>query len=235
MVARLGADTIGGLRREKAHGAVTPVVRQRTAIDDAQDIGLIEVEDRQQLDGGHAEVFQVGDLLRDSGERAGVLDGGGRRLRESSDVHLIDNRVLGGKVERPVALPVVDGGVDDHRAHGSSHVVIRPAGADAVPEAVGVAARIGVDEDLIPVEPVAGAGVERATHAVSVVGARLKPAHEDMPEVKGLVDVRVQRDRLKRLRGVMGGEEEQFDTGGILRKEREIDAVRRWGGAEGVR
>ena len=156
-------------------------------------------------------------------------------MRKTPDVHLIDDGVLAGTVQGPIALPIVGGGVGDNGAHGSGEVVIRPAGAGAFPEAVGVATRVGVDEDLIPVEPMAGAGIERAIHAVSVVGARLEPAHEDMPEMKGLVDVRVQEDRLERLRSVMGGEEEQFDTGGILREEREIDAFRRWSRPQGVR
>jgi hypothetical protein len=35
------------------------------------------------------------------------------RLRKSPDVHLVNDGVLHGTVERPVALPAVSGGVDD--------------------------------------------------------------------------------------------------------------------------
>ena len=62
-----------------------------------------------------------------------------------------------------------------------------------------------------------------------------QPANECVPEVKRLVHVRVQADRLTRLGRVVRCEQQQFHAGGVFRKYRKIDAFRRHGRPEGMR
>src|SRR5215469_7263967 len=92
----LRADTKSGLRCEVAYRAVPPVVGQGPPLHLAQDSRLIEVEYREQLHRRNAEILQVWDLLDDSRERSGMSYPGGRRLRKSSDMHLIDDGVFHG-------------------------------------------------------------------------------------------------------------------------------------------
>ena len=75
--AVLGADTVARLRRHMGVGVVAP----DSCCSSEPSIGLmprtlalVEGEDGQQLDRGHAQRLQVGDLLDHAGEGAGVLD-----------------------------------------------------------------------------------------------------------------------------------------------------------------
>src|SRR5579883_678950 len=208
VAALRGVHAVSRLGSEKPHRAVTPVIRQGTAIHGAQDIGFIEIEYRQQFDRGDAKVGQVGNFLDDAGESARVLHAGSGRLGKAPDMHFIDDGLLHGAAEGAVAFPVVARGVDHHRAHGGGDVVVRSAGARADPEAVGIAARVGIDQDFVGVEAMAGRRIGGTIHPERIVAARGEPAHEDVPEVKRLVDERIEADHLRRLRRVVGGKQQ---------------------------
>ncbi len=55
-----------------------------------------------------------------------------------------------------------------------------------------------------------------------------------MPVEETLVDVRVEWNDLKRLQVIVAFEQQQFDTGGILREQGKIYSVRRYRGAKRI-
>ena len=146
--------------------------------------------------------------------------------REAADVHLVDDRLVHRLVERTVAFPVVVRDVDHHAPHRGRQVVAGAAGVDPVPDRVGIAEGVKVDEDLagIEAEPFA-VKVVGAVHAVGVVGARPQPLDVNVPEEKRLVDGRIELDDLGRLPVVVLVEEEQLHGGGISRKGGKVDAA----------
>ncbi len=76
--------------REERHRRVAPVVDVS-----GRAVERVELEDRQQLDGGHAEILQVRDLLDDPGiGAAGVFGQARARMPgEAAHVHLVDDRL----------------------------------------------------------------------------------------------------------------------------------------------
>src|SRR5262249_32759874 len=168
--------------------------------------------------------LQVRDLLDDPQECSRAPYSGGRRLRKSSDVYLVNDGVFHGAVERTVTFPVVAGAIDDDRTHGSGQVIVRSAGGSTFPKGVGIAAGVGINQHLLFVEPVTGGRIPRAIHAKRVVCTGLQPVYKYVPEVEALVDGWIELHYLEGLRRVMRREQEQFHPGGICRKEGEIDA-----------
>ena len=91
-------------------------------------------------------------------------------------------------VEQPIAFPVIVRNVDDHAPHRACQVVVRAAGIGPVPERVGVAVGVGVDEDLVGIEAEAlPVQVRRAVDAVGVVRAGPQSLDVDVPEEEALV------------------------------------------------
>src|SRR5512143_3061471 len=85
----------------------------------------IELENWKQFDSRDPELFEVRDLLDDSGigttvrfceARAGVR-------RETAHVHLVDDGARPGPLQRSVALPVVGSRIGNDALHGICGVV----------------------------------------------------------------------------------------------------------------
>jgi hypothetical protein len=84
---------------------------------------------------------------------------------------------------------------------------------------------LGVDQHLVGVEAKPFAvEILRSVHAIRVMSAGLKALDIDVPEKPRLV-VRRELDDLNWLDVVMLVEEQQFDTGGIAGKDREIHSL----------
>ena len=108
------------MRGEERDRRVAPVVDvARRAV-----LG-VELEHRQQLDRGDAELLQIGNLLDQPGVRAAVrfADAGTGMPREAAHVHLVDDGARRGPAQRRVALPVVGARIDDHALHRRRRVV----------------------------------------------------------------------------------------------------------------
>src|SRR5580765_7670838 len=92
------------MRREERDWLVAPVVREAL-----RRILRIELEDRQKLDGGNPEIYQVGNLLDQPGVGAARLGryARARMLRETPNMKLVDDRFGERTAERMVVLPVV--------------------------------------------------------------------------------------------------------------------------------
>src|SRR5438094_10490619 len=112
-------------------------------------------------------------------------------------MHLIDDGFLHWPFERLIIFPVIAGCVDDNRSHRCCHVILRAAGIRAVPDTLGVAHGIGIDEHLVSIEAVTRIAVGRAVHAKRVMSARWQSFYENMPEMERLVDVRIEFDDLE--------------------------------------
>src|SRR5438034_4506547 len=103
-------------------------------------------------------------------------------------MHLIDDCFLHWPFERLIVFPVIAGCVDDNRSHGCCQVILRAPGIRAVPDTLGVAHGIGIDENLVPVKPVARFDAGWPVNAEAIMSAGWQSFYKNMPEVKGLVD-----------------------------------------------
>ena len=88
-----GVSRLGGREGDRV---VAPEVAQPLAGErvDERAVQLVELVDRQQLDGGDTQLLQVGDLLDQAGEGAGVSYAGGGVDGEAADMQLVEDRVL---------------------------------------------------------------------------------------------------------------------------------------------
>ena len=107
-VARARLGRVGGLGREERDRLVAPEVPERLPGQQvrARVVALLELGHRHQLDRGHAQLLQVGDLLDQPAEGAGVRDAGARVAGEAADVQLVDDRVGERHGERVLVAPV---------------------------------------------------------------------------------------------------------------------------------
>ncbi len=171
-VAKLGERIIAAgvlrVRGEKGHGAVTPVVGEPLWC-----ILGIELEHRQQLDGGDAEGLQVGDLLDkpEIGAAQRRINPRAGGFGKPPQMQLIDHRAgerVGGQL---VPFPVVVTGIDHPILGAAGQIAAWPGRRPSV--VVGAqldAATIGIEQYLLGIE--AGAAV-RAPWALNPIGVAL--------------------------------------------------------------
>ena len=221
---RGGVAVVGG---EEADGVVAPVVRQ--ALRDQERLGHVLVY-REQLDGGDAQVAQVGDsgIVAQAGVGAAQL---GRDVGvahgEALDVDFVDDRVRvavpGPLIVVPAELRVdnqaaghVPGGVQGGPLAGVGRVLAEHLGPerDRSADRLGV----GVEEQLGRVAPQAPVRVPRAVDPVPVGLARADSRHERMPDVGVVIR---QRDPGF---GACRIEQAQGDAAGDARGDREVRA-----------
>ncbi len=172
LLADLAEVAVVRLGGEEGDGVVAPGVRQLLARERVAEraVELVELEDRQQLDGGDSQLLQVGDLLDEPA--VGAAQVALRRVvpGEAADVHLVDDRLLDRDVGEPVALPVEVAAVGD-APRGTVDVVDRcrcrrwrsgSSGFDVVVaervgrppvEVAGDGRGVGVEQGLGDVEP----------------------------------------------------------------------------------
>ena len=104
-LARPSVRGVFGVRREKAQRVVAPVIGQPLL----DEMAVVEmIMHGHQLDGGDAEVEQVldGGLRSQAGVGAAQLFGhAGHSLGEALDVQLVDQRLVPGRVRRPIVAP----------------------------------------------------------------------------------------------------------------------------------
>ena len=218
---------------EEADRGVAPVVGE-PALDQVALVG--DVMDRQQLDGGDAQRRQVLDR-RIGGEAcvgaAQILPHERVQLREALDVKFVDDRLRPRSIGRSVAFPV-EGLVDDDSLRNRLGVVLVVGGEVGivvrvrhVRERVGslVVDRaldrlgVGVDQKLGRVEAMAAFRVVRPVDAVGVPLARPDVRQVAMPVEGGPLGQRESR------LDVVGVEETELDSLGMLGEEREVRPV----------
>ena len=149
-----------------------------------------------------------------------------RRARESTHVHLVDDRFVNGLPERRIAFPIVRGQIHDGAPHRRRHVVAGTDRVGAPPERFRDTTGVRADEHLVRVEPVARRRLKRAvdTECIEVAGAA--PSNEHVPEMKRLVLKGIEANGLNRFDGERSVEQQQHDLRRRLREEREVHPLR---------
>ncbi len=241
LLAELTGGGVVGVRGEEAEGVVAPVVAQALV----EQRGVVdELVHRHQLDRGDAELGEVLDDGRvgDAGVRAAhVLRHVRVQLGEPLDVGLVDDRLVVGDVQEPVALPVEERVDHDAEGHVLRRVVV-VAGvgvAEVVAEQrlapLDLAARrlgVRVEQQLVGVAPQALLGVPRAVHAVAVPLAGLDRGQVAVPHVG--VDLGQLDPGLGDLAAGPDVDEAQLHALGDLAEESEVGSAPVEGRSEGV-
>ena len=219
---RLAPRRVAGVRREPRDRRVAPVVGQPR-----RGVERVVLEHRQQLDRGHAERFQVRNLVDDAGVGAAPPRGDARvRVRrEAAHVHLVDHGLRERATQRCVAFPVVAVDVGDDALAGVGVVAAgQVRGVAAVVRRHGDGAAVGVEQHLVGVEAQTALGRERPVRAPGVELTRLQSGHEDVAVVVRAVPG-VQRVGLRRLARVDVVVKEQLDAVGAAAVDAEVDAA----------
>ena len=217
---RCARGRVGVLRREEGDRVVAPVVREALVLQRAV---VDELVHRHQLDRRDAELLQVIDHggVRDAAVRASELLRHGRvQLREALDVRLVDERRRIRRLRLAVARPVEERVDDDalHHVRGGVVVVARIRVAEVVAEQRLVPVDlafdglgVGVEQQLVRVEPLAALRVVVAVHAVAVALAGADRRQVRVP------DVRIDIDQIDAGLLAAVAEETQLDAGRRLR------------------
>ena len=218
---RLRVAAVGRLGGEEGERAVAPEVFQPLAGERVDKGGLVLVElgDRHEFHRGDSQVFEIGDLFDDPAEGAGVFDPGRGVTGEAAHVQFVNDRVLQGDAQRPVALPVVAMAVD--QAAG----LAAQAGARVAPGGRVDLAGVGVEQDAAAVKGMAAArGVVGAAQPVAVAQVVRCAGEQGVPDVTGAVAGRVERELAPP--GPVAAGDHQRDRLGVAREQGKIDAVR---------
>ena len=185
------------MRREERDRLVAPVVRPawRRRL-------RIELEHRQELHGGDAQILEIRNLLDQSGVGS-ARRGGDARARmpgEAAHVQLVDHR-LDERADRRGASP------SQSYAPGSATTLFIAVAAFGAGPARGLAVvrirngddePVRIEQHLLAVEAQAAFRRERPVRPVAVDLARAEARHEGMPVVVGAVLVRGERDDARR-------------------------------------
>jgi hypothetical protein len=219
------------MRGEERDRLVAPVVREA-----GRRILRIVLEDGEQLDGRHAEVREIGNLLDETRVRAASRrrDARARVPREPADMQLVDDRVGERSAGRAIVFPVVPVPSGHHALHGGRQVAARPHGRRPI---VGArhfhCAPVRIQQQLVAVEPQPAIRRERPYRPEAVELARSDAWHERTPVVIGPVRLGIQGDDVRRLLRVGVVEQEQLDARRISGKHAEVHAAVADGGPEG--
>lgn len=208
------------MRGEERHRTVAPVVHKA-----GWGVVGVEGQHRHQLHGGDAQRLQVRDLLDQSGVRTrqAPVDPAVRVHRESAHMQFVDDRARETSLEGRIALPVEQVEVRHHTLHGGSRIPATPGARFAV-----VLSRdshrdaVRVEQHSRRVVPQSGGRIEHAVSAPGVHLPRTHSGHEHMPEVRGAVALRIQRDPPCGPRVLDAVEEQQIHLRCGARPHREV-------------
>ena len=244
LLAELAVVAVVRLGGEERDGVVAPGVGQSLAGERVAEraVELVELHDRQELDGRDPQFLQVGDLLDEAAIGPGQVALRGVVPREAADVHLVDDRLLDRDVRVPVPFPVEVAPVGD--ATGCSRDVVDRAGAEVAVGVVGIGVvvperiarlpvkvardgrRVGVDQRLGRVEPrPVTAGFIRAVGPDVVQGPVRAAPRRRCARYRPSCSVWRERNHLA---GTLVGdvvEQKQLDPRRPDRLEREVDPV----------
>ena len=190
---------------------------------------------RHQLDGRHAQLFQVSDRRRRRQPRisAAQLSGHqGIQLREPFDVQLVDNRLVPGRARRTIVSPRKSR-VGGHRQRRKGRVVslverkilalvTEPVTKHRIVPTHIATNRFGIriEHDLMRIEAMAPLGLVRSMHAISIELARFDVGQIAMPDHVGML---WQQEPVSFLLGLRRIEQTKLDLRGVLRKNCEVD------------
>src|SRR6185437_14941023 len=189
---------------------------------------LVEGEHRQELDRRYAELRQIRNSLDHPsvGPPLPFRDARARMAREVTDMHLVEDTLVIRRTRWPVAGPIISTAVRHHATISCRRVVTRHAGSEpAAARRHGDTPRVGVQEQLLAIEPQPYGWSERAPRAITInlPGGELR--NKGMPVMPGPLGARIERDDAPRPLVLDIIEQQQLDQGGILREDTEIDSA----------
>jgi hypothetical protein len=197
---RVRPRAIAVVRREKRERLIPPIVPKPRGT-----ILFVEGKNRQKLDGGDAEILEIGNLFDQPGIGAALRRGDARARMpgEAADMHLVDDRVRERPSQGRIVLPVVGGGINDDALQRRSDIVPRTTcGLPAAPRVPGDAFPVRVEQHLIRVETQSSRRIGRSSDPVGIDLARRDVGHKDIPIMVGPVGVWVEVDDAGRARRV---------------------------------
>ena len=210
--------------REERNGGIAPVVRlaRRAVL-------RVELEHRQQLHRGDAEILEVWYLFDQSPVRPALVDRDTRAgmACEAPHMQLVNHGLGKGPLERPIAFPIVPVGIGHDAFHRHRDIVAGPRRSPAVVcPGDGYDKPVRVEKHLLGVEPKSTARIESPVRAVGIHLARLEARHEGVPVVIGAMLIRIERDDPCGLRSIFVVEQQQLQQDRVLGEHAEIDTVR---------
>jgi hypothetical protein len=234
---RAARHGVAGVRGEEGQRRVAPVIAAS-----GRGVLGVEGEHRHQLDGGDAQLLQVGDLVDQAPEAAAPFVRHAAALvhGEAAHVQFVDDGLREGPVQRPVALPVVAAVVGHHHRAQRLCQVAAPRLARRFARVGGRlrdGAGVGVEQQLAGVEAQAMGqvlGAVRPVELPAVALTGLDAGKQHMPIVPGAVLPWVQLDARRRLRRVGAVEQQQGGGACVLGVDAEVDAGRFGLGAQRV-
>ena len=190
----------------------------------------IELVNRQQLDNRDAELLEIRNLLRQPGKRTAP---GGRDARvgargKSLDVQFVDDRV------RPGVPRTCFGSNGDRRPLRQTAERRTPVGRPSLRARVAAERgwkehrrRVGIEQDLLRIEPASPLGLVRTFDTVGIErrGVELARRNPAMPDVPRLVRRMAETQFKSRLRGLVLVVTQEADAGGVSRVQRKIERV----------
>ena len=219
----LQAGGVAGVGREKADGAVAPVVVELLPPRLPVILHLVKLKNGHQLDGVDPQLLEVGQLLHESGEGAGVLHAGRAVLGEAPDVEFVDHQVLHGDKRGLQVAPV------KVVLHYPGLVVLPPGGAAAPLALTGDGLGVGVQEVLAFVKDFALFRLIGSVYPVGVLkilNVQLEDDHGvDVADAVVLGEGQHGEGRL-----LLPVKQQQLNGGGPVGVDREIHAAGDGGG-----
>ena len=185
LAAWSAAGRVTAMGRKEAERVVSPVIGSPVAFA-PKTVGR-KLMDGHQLDRGHAQRLQVGDLVDHAQVSAGMLHATGRRLGKAADVHLVDHGFGQIAPQMAVALPI-ELVVHHHALGRPNDAVVRRQ------EFAGQSPRVGIDQPGGAIETLAAGWIERPVGLQMVECAGRESGDEDAPNVAPAVGFAVEND-----------------------------------------
>ena len=159
----LGAGGVAGVGGEEADSVVAPVVVELLAPHLPVVLHLVELKDGHELNGVDPQALQIGQLLHEAGEGAGVGHARGVVPGEAPDVELVDEQILRGD-QGLAGVPPVEVVLDY-----AGLVVLAPGGGVAPAALAGDGPGVGVQKVLVAVEDLPLLRLVGTVHPVGVL------------------------------------------------------------------
>src|SRR5690348_13129907 len=132
-------------------------------------------------------------------------------------MHLVDDALVIRRTRWPIVGPIISTAVRHHAAVGGRGVVTRRASGEPVAaRRHGNTLGVGVQKELLAVEPQPFGWGERAARPISIDLPGGKPRNERMPVMPGPLGGRIERDDATRPLVLDTIEEQQLDQTGFL-------------------
>jgi hypothetical protein len=173
----------------------------------------VKLKDRQEFDGGDAQLLEIGNLLNQTGicTTRFFRNPGAGMSGEASYVHLINDGPRGRSAQQRVAFPIVRVWIHHHTLHRRGCVVAFQVRSHAtVVLWNNYAAPVWVQKNLARIKPHSAWGIKRPLDPISIELPQLQARHKHVPVMVGAVGRWVDRNDAARQGITFPLKEQQF-------------------------